>query len=498
MTSALEHDRVRTSARTGDEGVALIAAIGVTVVGLLLAMTVASVAIRSSATTGTARDRTQAVAAAEAGLDSVAALFRGLGSAAPAASWCAGSTAAPVALGARTTYATTVTFWRTKDEAEASLADAAVPCVQAKTGAAYARVDSTGRASTGTGAVQTQVMRSVLEMPHSAALHTNRAGRLRARGLVDGPVTVGGLPTGPSPDVVSDTGDVVCESNFVMKGKLVANGGQLTLGDTCRVEGSVRAERGLRMEFSTRVGGDVVTRSGQVWKASSYAPVVVGTETTDPYPESWSAPLPRIPQALLKKDAWMSVAPFRNGRWPTGLTPYTDAPGRCRLPDGPLDLRYGRPTFVDTRGSADCPNGIQGRNADRKIVINDDLVLVVTSLTTDRSFSIERAPGTGDHRVWILAPAPTPSACPEENIYLDDDFELGPGITGLIYSDCQISVQEHTVWSGQIWADDVDWYSYATLHYRQMPTPGDLGPPRPVRVLSTRALSSSTAPPPTP
>ncbi len=65
-------------ARRGDEGFTLVAAIAVTFVAMLMAVTVVAVTVRSEASAGHDRARTQAIAAAEAGVDSALVALRSL------------------------------------------------------------------------------------------------------------------------------------------------------------------------------------------------------------------------------------------------------------------------------------------------------------------------------------------------------------------------------------------------------------------------------------
>lgn len=216
--------------RRGEEGFALVAAIGVAVVCLLLATTVVAVAVRSGTSTGLDRAHAQASAAAEAGVD--AAVIRLRTDLQPST-----QSGFDCTLPARTVWASPGSSSVTVTYAFTNSAGAAATCPLVN-GASYAKATITSTAVYTFGAVTTR-----RSMTAVVGLNYTGSGPSSFPNAIFTDAAPSALTSSYSFSTKGDVytnGAYACQGSFTVTGTITAQAGYTQLGGACFVSGGVR------------------------------------------------------------------------------------------------------------------------------------------------------------------------------------------------------------------------------------------------------------------
>lgn len=230
----------RHRGRPGDEGVAMAAVIGLMAVAAVVVVSLMTATVYSSGVTVATRSSVQAKAAAEAGIDATAALFK--------ASGCMST----VPAGSDPKY--TVAVYSGNATTQNTLG-----C----TGGDYKRVVATGSAATGAVAGntsgQTRKMEAVFYLPAASAPSPGYA-------ILGGAATAAtnNLQVNASGDVYVTTGDFNCSVAATITGSLFVPAGKIDLSNSCRVNGDVYARDGGEIKNTVYIGGNVTAPNGGI------------------------------------------------------------------------------------------------------------------------------------------------------------------------------------------------------------------------------------------
>lgn len=433
-------DRGATATRAADRGSALVAAIAVAAVVMLLATTVVTVAVRSEAGAARDRGRTQALAAAEAGLDAALLALRSLDSATQASFPCT----------------TTSEVWSSPGTSQvvvsyafSTTTTAAVACPLAS-GVRMSQVQVTSTATLTTGATTVRrAMQATVALGSAGAdpsgtfdralfsdgqvatsgtlttaggVYTNGYYACAGQTAIAGPLTVQG-DLSASGSCRAD-GDVHVGGRLACTGAIV--GGDLTVAGVvqnqmsdCTVEGSAVLAGAFSFSGSTRIGGTLTSASSagsavgsgtRVAGAARVRSTVTGaTEATFPGGLTPNAnPAPAAPPAPPRQE--MPVVRYVPADW-AGSTTMTaqqffatsgapTSPGNCSFVGSSTRvLRATAPsTVVDATGCSSF--SLSGAT----VSLSGDLTLFVPNLSASGSLAV-RSADAQPHVLRVIVPA---------------------------------------------------------------------------------------------
>jgi type II secretory pathway pseudopilin PulG len=439
-----------------DDGFTLVAAVAVALIGMLLATTAVTVALRSDSSAAQDRGRTQALAAAEAGLDAaVLAAQRG--------TYTCGPTITPV--------------WSSPGSSSVTVTSAFYP----ETGAPLCTVPA------GTTIVRAEV--------RSTATHTHN-GRTARRTLTatvtpaassipgSGYAVFGQSVTGGSSsdttiggEIYVSQGDFTCNSSGTALGQVTVAKGRALLSSSCQVTGAVRAANGVRLSTSAVVQGNAFSWNGNISAATSSelrgnAETRGGTITTESSgtisgsrnTASTQAPpvAVEVPRITYQPADWQAAG-FTVSPWSSLCS---------TVPSFTTTLPATTPALYDTRMV--CPLGLNGSSSAR-LRVQADTALFVNRFTGDSSFRIESVGGQ-PRKVWIIVPAAaTGDYCagsPSGPVSLSTSFTTGPGVSLFVYAACDADVASSAAWRGQLWGRNLTQGSSQSLTYSPVGVPG--------------------------
>lgn len=448
--------------RRGEDGFTLVAAIAVAFIGMLLAVTVMTVAVRSEASAGKDRGRTQAVAAAEAGLDTAVL-------AAQQSSFTCGPTTTSVwSSPGNSSVVVTSRFFT---------AAGAQPC-PVPSGTAITRAEITSVATYTFGS--TTAKRTM-----GATVQLSPSGALTSKYAIFGSENVAGtsgsqsLSATNAGDVYVGTGDYSCGSGAVVEGNVIVAQGSATLVSGCRVTGSVWAAGDISLVSGAQVLGDATTWGGSI-SVSSFAKVggkatvrsgtistssggvIVGERKTDA--ALVAPPAVTLPRITYKVADWQAAG-FVEGTW---------LKSSCSLAAGQTAvLPYLVPTVVDARSATTACGaaGLSGASG-AKLLVKTDVAIFTSKITAGSSFSI----GSADdlpHKVWLIVPAAaTGDYCqsPSSESTMTSGFDADVDL--FVYGACKVTVASGAAWRGQLWAKSIDLVSGFKMTYVPVGVPG--------------------------
>lgn len=489
----------------GDEGAALVAAIGVVIIGMMLASVVIAQAIVVGNDSGRDRARTIQVHGAEGAVDQAYALLE-YGT---PCSWPESGSHALSASPGETSVRATITYYDENGQ-ELSCANGALSGTPAEA-VITATADTAEIAGDGikpTRTVQARVLIEPITEPGAgAAIYSYRNGHMTNYfTLVNGEAD-------SDADVWIDDGDVNCNSNVHIQGRLFVANGKIDTSNNCTIEKDLRVKKGLTMHqgrikgnayvyqgnasmngTQARIDGDLsVSGTATNTQGGAVAPLVGGAVTTGwapgtglqriPLPEvnyvpsDWGGFTTGISLAQwLKEEAQANNAPswvpflannpcgtqISNANWSMN--------GDVRTPLGK--------TIIDARS---CSNGFQAQNVTFKM--RGDLVIFAKSFNLTNTTKFVSEDG-GDHKLWLIVPDPNPNGTAEcisgqtgdIAISMNADFG-GPKIETFLYTPCQASISNNVKLAGQVYARDVLMQNNLTVTYRSIGIPGvDLFP----------------------
>lgn len=446
--------RARRRSSSPDDGFTLVAAIGVALVAMLLATTAVTVAMRSDASAGRDRARTQALAAAEAGLD--AAVL-----AAQRSTYTCGPTTTQVWSSPGTSSVTVTSAFFT----EAGSQTCPVP---AGTSIVRAEVRSTAT-HTHNGTTTRRTMSATVEPGASSTPTTGYAvfGQTVTGGSSSA-TTVGG-------EIYVSRGNFTCNSSGTALGQVTVPNGRALLSSSCRVVGAVRAASGVDMSSSAVLEGNAFSWNGGI-SVSTSGKLIGNAETrggaisaessgtisgTRNSASTQAVPVAvEVPRITYRPADWQAAG-FTTGTWSSG----------CSAGSSVLVTLPATPTLYDTRTA--CPTGFTGSTSAR-LQVQADTALFVNRFTGESSFRIESVGGQ-PRKVWIIVPAAATGdycAAPSGPVSLGSTFETGPGVSLLVYAACNANVSSSAAWQGQLWGRTLTQESSQSLTYRPVGVPG--------------------------
>lgn len=465
--------RTRATTTGGDQGVALVIAIGVIVVAMALSVVIATVAIRQSRASGVDRQRAVAVNAAEAGVDATFTAFQSSGPTLPC-----GPDAIP-ALNAQVPVdqpSVTVDVQYFQVDGVTPITDCAVIQANLTRTPMKALITATGTTTTlaggstnGKRAMQAFVtVRPKIAQGFDKAIFAN--GTLTVKNNHD--VLGNG---GNDADVYSNTA-VICEngSNQTYHGSIYSQGA-VQFDGQCSALGQVWAKDQVVLGHNqSTVGGNVISSTSSVSVASvdKVAGTIMAGTTINPSctaPKCITGlvqgppPSQPFPQMPLSKIGDWTAAP------PTG-------PGYERLPDYAGDCGKAAGDAM----AADAKLGGPGRvihttcqvgfSKTKDIPMTNDLVIYA-----DGGFSssqqVTLTSGDGQtHRLYWIVPYGVTCNDLSGDITTDNDFSVLSAIDLMLYTPCDMSIQNQSTHFGQIYGGgNVTLENKFDMNYRPLP-----------------------------
>lgn len=468
--------------RTRDDGVALVASVGVVMVVGILMLVVTVYAIGETRQSGFDRQRSSAVAIAEGRLDTTLARIQG----ATVASLPCGETVTDTASAPDTvTTTTTVTYY-----AGATAVACPIPSGVTVT-QALVRSSSVSNSLAGQRPVQRTVESLVQLHPVGAGLNKaifgNSGVQLKNQGDL-----YGSAPGLADADIYTN-GDFTCENNGTYRGSVYAQG-TATMTNQCNVSVDVHTKNGVTgLHPGITIGGGIQVSSGNVRLKNgiSVAGTVraSGTIRDDGGGSNWNgcntagkcypgATVTAPPATAFPQLPWDSAT--RTAWEGQGYTNYVEnnncssdgqgnGPGRWLLDNGqsittPTILRTSCQVIVEkSAGVIDLSNHV-AVFADGGVSFKNSVVI--------------RSTDTTQRNLYLIQPynAVTTHPCTTEAIVLSNQVTVESTVSDLLYSPCTIHKNNNSTHYGQIYAGGQAIFdNRLTLHYDPLPVFGLVG-----------------------
>lgn len=477
MSRTIRHDGAG-----GDDGVAMITALGIAVLVGLLTVTLITVSMAETRMSGRDRQRSGAVAFAEGQVDTMLARVQG---SSPASLPCSGNSSSEA--GGVDTFSTTtsVTYY--------NAAGAVVPCTTGSGPSAQvakALITSTAASQALAGAAPAErTVETLVNLKPTVqatgldkAIFGNAGVQLANHGEVFGQNGI------PDADVYTN-GNFACNNNQNYHGSIFAQG-RIDLSSTCTVDvdawagtGFTANNTGVTVKGNVKVGSGNAslvrnaTVAGRVqvsgavqggWRDNN-CPAKCTEGATPGMPPA--QPFPQLPYDDSVRAKWAAPPPTGGGY--TNVESNNDCnvsgdangPGRWIMDNGPS---LAQPTILTTT----CKVIIQRNNNTLQLnnnlaVFADQGVSISNSLTIKSSTSAQRS-------LYFIQPYnAVTSPCNSEGITLDNRVTVESTVDLLMYTPCNIRKANNADHFGQIYAGGnavVD--NSLTMYYRPLPVWG--------------------------
>ena len=433
-----------------DGGSALIAVLGVMMVGLILTTLVATSVVSAAGTSASTRSGVQAHAAADAG---IAAARAGL--------YTPGNCAAQPSPGTYTstgtlTYTVTVQF----DAGSGWQAG----CPTSTT--SRIRLLSTGTpqspAMAGSTTPRTRTVEAIYNWlipgptPSGTSVNLYSGGEVEANSSFD---------LSESGGLVVQNGNLLCnKNNSVFNGNVTVAGnspnGNLTFSATCAVNGDVAVQNTATLGSGT-VNGDLT--------AGAVSPNPPGSHVTGTYTPG-SVPPPTAPWV----DVTYTPSDWRDStgaQFAVKVAP-TDTP--CSFVNGNLGGSSGSPIIVNMLGCVGGPSA--GNNT--TVALTSDVVIFANqfNFTTVNNLQFTSS-SSAVHRLWFITPdnladhKPTCNTAPaatdaahqddfnvKNTLTASDVIQTTDAVQAMLYTPCALVTKNNLTWNGQIYTG-----SYSTI-----------------------------------
>jgi Tfp pilus assembly protein PilX len=446
--------------RSGDdEGVALLVAIALTALSAAMMITMTMIVIRENKDTGRDRDRSVSVMTAEGGIDTALAQIQNasVGSIPCGSTSVTGSSANPEVV----TVTTTVKYFDADgNQLACPLSDTMY--------AAQASVKSTAVSMPAGGGMKVQrTMETLVQLKPKYANDLDRAIFGDAGVQVANNFDLYGQ-NGPDADVYTN-GDFSCTHNEHFRGSIYAQG-TISLSNSCTIDVNANAKNGLTMSSSqSTVGGDVLVSNGTAniaagtvggkVKAVSVTPSTYCTNNPSKcVTGTGSAPVPpAIPFPQLGDTTkWTS-----NGYVLANNGAYLDNCNNSSAADNPGNwiVNHSATLSADTIVLTHCAASFA--TSVKNIQINHNLAIFANGgIDLENSLSFASTNST-NHFLYLVQPygstCGTYSAGSGANsvplgIYLGNLVTMGPSVSELLYSPCDVHKANQSSTYGQIYA----------------------------------------------
>jgi hypothetical protein len=466
--------RWEQSRKANERGSALVAVLGVMVVGLILTTLIVSSVVRAFGFSSSARAAVQSHAAADAG---VAAARAGL--------YIVGNCALQPTPGQ---YSSTGSLAYTAKVLFDSGSGFTAGCPTLTT--TRVQIISTGTAqSAGVAGVTGGNTRTVEATFNylTPGPHPSGAGiDLYAGGTVEANSS---LDLSESGGLVIQHGDLYCDkNNSIINGNVVVSG-NLTFDGSCNVNGNATVSGNAALGSSGTITGNLSAASG-----GPYTPPQVGSYTqTTAIPST-----PLWTDVGYKPSDWVdsSGAPFQVMTAPTDVS--------CTLTSGNLGgtTSPGKAVIINMLG---CPGG-PGAGQNTSISLTSDVVIFANQFNFSSVNSLAFGSASSSvHRLWLITPdfvsdqQPTcnrTAASPDtqgdfnvkNNLSASDVIATTNTIQAMLYTPCSFLAKNGFTWNGQIYAGGVSYLqNNPTFTFAQIGIAGcDLG----TGICSTTVLTS--------
>jgi len=496
-------DALRQWHATGDEGAALVAAIGVVIIGMMLASVVVAQAVVVGNDSGRDRARMQQVHGAEGAIDQVYGLLE-TGS---PCTWPESGGHAVSSSPGETAVQADISYWDADNNALtcANGTLSGVPASAVITATA-ATADIAGDGVKPTRTVQARVLLDPLTEPGSgAAIYSYSNGSMTNN------FTLNNGEVEQNADVWIDDGSVDCNSNATVRGRVfVANGG-MNMSNNCTIEQDLRVKNNLQIHqgrvqgsvyvysgnatlnnTSARIDGDL-TVSGTATNSHGLpiAPLVGGAVTTGWAPATGIVRVP-LPEVVYKPSDWSGYSTaitFRQWMREQAISNGTPDWNEFRKNNecqndlnrdayslgGNIVSPSGK-TIIDLRH---CADGFRMRGIN--LTLRGDLVIFAKKfhLTNTVNFFAE---GGNDYKLWLIVPDANENGVaqcsPGGNIDISQQVHFGgPSIQTFLYSPCAVNISNYVTLHGQVYGRDVLMQNNLNVTYRGIGIPGvDLFP----------------------
>lgn len=500
--------RIREVLRSRDEGSALVAAVGVAIIGAILTGVVVAQAVIVQQDSGIDRARTVQVHGAEGAVDHIYGLLEMQ----TPCQWPATGTQVVSSAVHETSVAATIEYF---DEN-----DAPISCANDVLSRAPASAVITATASSGElpGArsdlartVQAKVLLKPLTEPGAgAAIFSSYA-----HGGMTNNFTLHNDDPDNDADIWIDSGDVDCNSNVLVRGRLFVPDGGLATSNGCTLEQDVRVRNYLRMNQG-RILGDAyvyrgnatingtqgrvegnLTASGTITNSAGGVPNVGGTVMPgwSPGSDIVRVPLPEVNKNFsdwsgfstgLSFEQWLHDEAVRNGA-PT-WSPFRSG--------DPCDVAISSPQWsiggnIESPGgktiidATQCPNGFRMQNV--TLTLRGDLVIFAKSFNLTNTVNVV-SDGNGPHKIWLIVPDVTPNGVANCTSNQTGDIQInshvtfhGPDVETFLYTPCTAEISNYVKLHGQIYGSKVSMRNNLEVTFRGIGVPGvDLFPDMPI------------------
>jgi len=488
----------------GDEGAALVAAVGVVIIGMMLASVVVAQAIVVGNDSGRDRARMIQVHGAEGAIDQVYSLLE---TGTPCA-WPASGSRAISSSPGETSVVADIDYWDENGDA-LGCADGALSGTPASAviTATASTADIAGDGVKPTRTVQARVLLHPLTEPGSgAAIYSYSNGHMTNNFTLNN-----GEPDSDA-DVWIDDGNVDCNSNATVRGRVfIANGG-MDMSNNCLIESDLRMKNNLRIHQG-RVGGDTYVYSGGATlngssaridgdltvsgtatnsQGGAIAPLVGGAVTTGWAPPTGLVRIP-LPEINYKPADWGGFSTSTSfEQWMYEQAAANNVPDwnefykrnecqsditRDSYSLGGNIKSPGGATIIDART---CSNGVRMRNIN--LELRGDLVIFAKSFNFTNSVNVSSAPGN-NYKLWLIVPDTNPNGVAEcsggaGSIEINSQVKfIGPSLETFIYSPCDVNISNDISLHGQVYGRSVKMQNNLNVTYRGIGVPGvDLFP----------------------
>ncbi|OJV57503.1 MAG: hypothetical protein BGO38_05030 [Cellulomonas sp. 73-145] len=464
-----------------DEGIAIVAAMGVVLlVGILVAVTV-SIALGEAKGTGRDRQRSSAIATAESTLDVLTAQIQ---SSDPTGlqAFCAPVSSNKTVAGDTFSVASTVTYYDASGNA--------IPCASLpSTVVAQAKLTASATPSKASVAyASTRKVESLLKMTPAYANNLDKALFSQSSMTMSNKTVLTSASATPNADVYTN-GDFTCNNNEEFHGSIYAQG-SIYLNSQCTVSVDVWANNNVSATNpSASIGGRALATTGSITltkAALGQQARAKGTVTGDicatagkcfggvlgmlpppnvPFPQiDWNA----AAQSMWVNEGYTNIVTFddtsANCNWYTGPS-VTGADGHTTNLNGKADVvgawlygnayRLPAPTIVIDRCSS-MKITLQGIG----LTMNKNLVLLsLPGIAFTGNTTITSVAGTGTasnpNLLYFIQPwayYETPVTCNGEGITLDNQVTVDNTVNTLLYSPCAIRKANQSQVVGQVYS----------------------------------------------
>lgn len=509
--------RTWESLRRRDDGVALIAAVGVVMLVAVLVGVTAMIAVSESKGTGRDRQRSSAIAQAESQLDvTIGRIQSAPPSVLGSAALCGPTTSTTKVAGDTFTITTTVSYF--------TAANQPVDCTSLQNGAAVGLVSISSTATSQALAhaqAAKRTMETLVRLTPNYQVDLNKAIFSQSNLTMANKTNLRSATATPNADVYTN-GDFTCNNNEDFQGSIYAQG-NVTFSSQCTVAVDVWAGGNITVNNqSAAIGGQALSSGtltgspGNIWlgKASlGQQARAVGTATSDMPQGACNitgkcfshVTVGQPPQTSFPQLVWDSTAA---GQWAAhGYTTVVNLPNAsfpCGWYNGPNLVgadghssnlngkadgvgawlyanayHLSGPTIVTVDPSCTTQVQLQGIS----ISINKNLVLMsAPGINFSGNTQISSVAGTATTQnpnlLYLVQPytfngtAPT---CNGDGISLNNQVSVDPTVNTLMYSPCSITKANQSTLTGQVYSGgQLNVNNQLDMTYMQLPVWGGL------------------------